>query len=182
MSLCYNVANADVYESHGATALHEFSLASSAAAALALTSVGKSSAIVGQTAGTKELAQTVMSDIIGTPLLWNMLGSSCGSGDYQSFAVAAKSKIDKTSSTGFSGTVRRMSTQITSVARAGLSEMMQSQEVQEVSAASRDDYMSQLGALSEESMSATEGHIDEIQKGFGAFCYSEYLMLSLPNI
>ena len=182
MSLCYNVANADVYESHGATALHEFSLASSAAAALALTSVGKSSAIVGQTAGTKELAQTVMHEIIGTPLLWNMLGSSCGSGDYQSFAVAAKSKIDKTSSTGFSGTVRRMSTQITSVARAGLSEMMQSQEVQEVSAASRDDYMSQLGALSEESMSATEGHIDEIQKGLGAFCYSQYLMLSLANI
>ncbi len=47
--------------------------------------------------GTKELAQTGMHEIIGTPLLWNMLGSSCGSGDYQSFAVAAKSNIGKTS-------------------------------------------------------------------------------------
>jgi len=171
MSLCYSIANADVYESHGATALHEFSLASSAAAALASTSVGKASTIVGQTAGTKELAQTVMQDVIGTPLLWNMIGSSCSCGDYQSFAVAAKSKIDKTSSTGFSGTVRRMSTHITSVARAGLSEMMQSQDVQEVSATSRDDYMSQLGALSEESMSATEGHIDEMQKGLGVLFF-----------
>lgn len=51
MSLCANVANADVYESQGATALHEFSLASAAAAALALSSVGKSSTIVGPTAG-----------------------------------------------------------------------------------------------------------------------------------
>lgn len=51
MSLCSNVANADVYESQGATALHEFSLASAAAAALALGSVGKASTIVGPTAG-----------------------------------------------------------------------------------------------------------------------------------
>jgi hypothetical protein len=168
MSLCCDVANADVYESHGATALHEFSLASTAAAALAVTSVGKSSAIIGQTAGSKELAQTVMNEVIGTPLLWNLLGSSCGCGDYDSFAVAARSKTDKSAPAGFSGTVRQMSSRISNVARAGISEMMQSQEVQEVSPAARDDYMSQLGALSEESMSATEGIIDDIQKRFGA--------------
>jgi hypothetical protein len=51
LSLCFNVASADTYESLGATALHEFSLASSAAAALAVTSVGKSSTIVSPTAG-----------------------------------------------------------------------------------------------------------------------------------
>jgi hypothetical protein len=45
--------------------------------------------------------------------------------------------------------------------------MMRSQDVQEVSAAGRDDYMSQLGSLSEESMSATEDYIKSVQKGLG---------------
>jgi hypothetical protein len=51
MSLCFNVASADAYESLGASALHEFSLATSAAAAIAVTSVGKSSTIISPTAG-----------------------------------------------------------------------------------------------------------------------------------
>ena len=113
------------------------------------------------------MAQTVIDEVIGTPLLWNMLGTSSTCGDYQSFAVAAKARIDKTAATGFSGTVRRMSNQISSGARAGISEMMRSQDVQEVSAAARDDYMSQLGSFSEESMSATEDYIKSAQKGLG---------------
>jgi Kef-type K+ transport system membrane component KefB len=167
MSVCHNVANAEVYESYGATALHEFSLASAAAATLALSSIGKSGAIVEHTSSTQELAHNVKHEVIGTPLLWNLFGTSCGCGDYKSFAIAAKSKVDKDSVSGFSGTFRRMSSQITSVAREGLAAMLQSQDVQEVSSAVRGDYMSQLGALSEETLSATEGHIDRIQRGLG---------------
>jgi hypothetical protein len=83
------------------------------------------------------LAQTVINEIIGTPLLWNMLGSSCSSGDYQSFAAAAKAKIDTTSASGFSGTFRRLSTQISSVTKEGLSEMLRAQDVQHVSSSAR---------------------------------------------
>jgi hypothetical protein len=77
-----------------------------------------------------------MNEVIGTPLLWNLFGNSCGSGDYQSFAAAARAKIDTNSASGFSGTFRRL-VQIGSVAREGLSEMLQSQDVQHVSSAAR---------------------------------------------
>ena len=118
--------------------------------------------------GTKELAQAVSNDVIGSPLLWNMLGTSSACGDFQSFAAAAQSKMDSASATGFSGAMRRFSTHIGSAARAGLAEVMQAQDVQEVSSAAREGYMSQLGALSEESMSATETYIDDLSKGLGA--------------
>jgi hypothetical protein len=56
MSLCASVASAEAFEAHGAAALHEFSLASCAAAALAVSSVGKVSSIVGPTAGMESLS------------------------------------------------------------------------------------------------------------------------------
>jgi hypothetical protein len=106
-----------------------------------------------------------------------MLGTSSACGDFQSFAAAAQSKMDSASATGFSGAMRRFSTHIGSAARAGLAEVMQAQDVQEVSSAAREGYMSQLGALSEESMSATETYIDDLSKGLGALAAFRFYLL-----
>ncbi len=34
-------------------------------------------------------------------------------------------------------------------------------------------YLDELGALSEENMSATEGFIDDVSKGLGKFCFEQ---------
>jgi hypothetical protein len=73
MASCQDPAKAVAFEAAGVTPLHEFSLFAAAAAALVTEVPGRPTVLL-PTA--EDLSRTVLNDVVGGPLLWNMLGSA----------------------------------------------------------------------------------------------------------